>query len=120
LPTMDHSVMLQDQLQCDLVIAPLEVGNPFCEAKSELKFFEASLARRPVIASRTRTFSEATLGGQLALLADTPDEWLEAFRTVSRNRKQVRIVADRAHGYVIDNYGAEAVGRDAVLAYSDA
>jgi hypothetical protein len=37
---------------CDLILAPLEFGNPFGEAKSELKFFEAALVGVPTIARR--------------------------------------------------------------------
>jgi glycosyltransferase involved in cell wall biosynthesis len=116
---MAHSDMLEDQLHCDVVIAPLEVGNPFCEAKSELKFFEASLVRRPVIVSRTGTFRTATLDGELAQLADKPNEWLDAFQAASRNQIRFRGLADRAHDYVVENYCPAAAGRDAVLAYSD-
>lgn len=116
---MSHSNMLEDQLHCDLIIAPLEVGNPFCEAKSELKFFEASLARRPVIASPTQTFRAATLNGELAQLADTPGEWLEAFRAGARRSHWLRDVAARAHEYVVENYSRAAAGADAVVAYSD-
>ena len=32
--------------ECDINLAPLELGNPFCEGKSELKFFEAALVKR--------------------------------------------------------------------------
>jgi hypothetical protein len=31
----------------DINIAPLEIGDPFCEAKSELKFFEAGIVGGP-------------------------------------------------------------------------
>ena len=79
---MPHDVMIRDHLICDLVIAPLEVGNPFCEAKSELKFFEASLAKCPVIASATQTFIEATENGRLANVAATTEEWYQAFTSV--------------------------------------
>ena len=116
---MSHSDMLEDQTRCDIIIAPLEVGNPFCEAKSELKFFEASLARCPVIASPTETFRVATLDGGLALLADTPEQWLEAFRTGIREILRLRDLAARAHDYVVESYSPVVAGADAVLAYSD-
>lgn len=116
---MNHSDMLEDQLRCDIIIAPLEVGNPFCEAKSELKFFEASLARRPVIASPTQTFRAATLDGELAQLADVQEEWLAAFRTSIGKTDRVRDLAARAHAHVVENYSPSAAAADAVRVYSD-
>jgi glycosyltransferase involved in cell wall biosynthesis len=116
---MPHSKMLEDQLECDVIIAPLEVGNPFCEAKSELKFFEASLVRRPVIASPTETLRKATRDGTFALLADQPSEWLAAFRRCIEDAEQLAAVADRAHDYVVNEYSPSAAGADAIEAYGD-
>ncbi len=47
----------------DINIAPLEIGNRYCEAKSELKFFEAALVRVPTIASPTQPFADALRPG---------------------------------------------------------
>lgn len=119
-PPMSHSRMLHDQLHCDVIVAPLEVGNPFCEAKSELKFFEASLARRPVIASPTETFRRATLNGELAQLADSSGEWLEAFRSAFSEASRYAAVARIARQYALEQYSTDAAANDVVLAYSDA
>ena len=62
----------------DINLAPLEVGNPFCESKSELKFFEAALAGVPTICSPTRCYEAAVRNGQTGILAETEDEWYEA------------------------------------------
>ena len=59
----------------DINLAPVEVGNPFAEAKSELKYFEAALAGVPTIASPTGPFRRAIRHGRTGLLADTPDPW---------------------------------------------
>jgi glycosyltransferase involved in cell wall biosynthesis len=99
--------MIRDQLSCDLIIAPLEVGNPFCEAKSELKFFEAALAGCPVIASATRTFSEASEDGSLAELATTSEQWLQAFRNIYRNYPAALERAQRARQVVREKYSQE-------------
>jgi len=85
---MPHAAMLRDQSSCDLIIAPLQVANPFCEAKSELKFFEAALVGCPVIASATRTFREATEDGVFAHLAATPQEWFDAFEKLYNDYDQ--------------------------------
>jgi hypothetical protein len=116
---LPHSEMLEDQLECDVIIAPLEVGNPFCEAKSELKFFEASLAARAVIASPTLTFCEATQNGRYAQLASTSEEWLQAFHRVFRDVDRISETVGHAHQYVMDEYSPAAAGLDAARAYSD-
>jgi GT2 family glycosyltransferase/glycosyltransferase involved in cell wall biosynthesis len=56
-------------------IAPLESDNPFCEAKSELKFFEAALAGVPTVASPSGPFIRAIDEGVTGFLARTEDEW---------------------------------------------
>lgn len=112
-----HSAMLRDQIHCDLIIAPLQVGNPFCEAKSELKFFEASLAGIPIIASRTETFRQATMNGEYARLADTSEEWLQAFRDAIEGVDQLITEGKRAHDYAIEEYSTAAAGRESVEAY---
>jgi glycosyltransferase involved in cell wall biosynthesis/GT2 family glycosyltransferase len=56
-------------------IAPLEADNPFCEAKSELKYFEAALAGVPTIASPAGPFRRAIIQGVTGFLATTTEEW---------------------------------------------
>ncbi len=59
----------------DVNLAPLEMGNPFCEAKSELKYFEAALVDVPTIASATGPFSRAIAHGRTGLLAADESGW---------------------------------------------
>lgn len=114
---MPHDAMLRDQLVCDVILAPLETGNPFCEAKSELKFFEAALTRCPVIASPTAPFREATHNGELAQLAQTSEEWLRSFRRVHRNYATSCRQADRAFASVCAEFSQAAAAREAIAAY---
>jgi glycosyltransferase involved in cell wall biosynthesis len=62
----------------DINLAPLETDNRFCEAKSELKYFEAALVDVCTIASPTGPMQRAIREGETGLLARTPDEWFEA------------------------------------------
>jgi glycosyltransferase involved in cell wall biosynthesis len=61
----------------DINLAPLEHGNPFCEAKSELKFFEAALADVCTIASPTGPFRRAIRQDVTGFLATDEAEWYE-------------------------------------------
>ena len=61
----------------DINIAPLEIGNPFCEAKSELKFFEAGIVGVPTVASATAPYREAIVDGVDGFVADGTAAWTE-------------------------------------------
>lgn len=63
--------------EADINIVPLEMENPFCEAKSELKFFEAGIVETPTVAVANRTFSEAIDDGVDGFLAKDELEWKE-------------------------------------------
>ena len=59
---------LPDELaRFDINIAPLETGNPFCEAKSELKYFEAALAGVCTVASPTDPMRGAIRNGETGI-----------------------------------------------------
>lgn len=116
---MPHDAMMRDQLCCDLIIAPLETDNPYCEAKSELKFFEAALAKCPVIASATRTFVEALNDGKYGALARTTDEWLAAFRDIYQHYDAALLRASHAFDHVRATYSQAYVGQEAKKIYED-
>jgi glycosyltransferase involved in cell wall biosynthesis/GT2 family glycosyltransferase len=92
-------------------IAPLEPRNPFCEAKSELKFFEAALAGVPTVASPTGPFARAILQGQTGFLAETEDEWYEALRTLLKDDALRKIIARDAYHVCLAKFGPEARAR---------
>lgn len=114
---MPHDVMIKDQFSCDIILAPLEVGNPFCEAKSELKFFEASLAQAPVIASATRTFSEACEYGRLADLAVTTEDWHAHLTSIYQNYSVALSRARSAYDFVRYKYSQRYAANEALDSY---
>lgn len=59
----------------DINIIPLEKGNPFCEAKSELKFFEAGILGVPTVAVDNQTYRETIDDGVDGFLAGDEEEW---------------------------------------------
>ncbi len=89
-------------------IAPLEVGNPFCEAKSELKFFEAALAGVPTVASPTGPFRRAIDHGTNGLLADAEDEWFAALVRLVENPAERTRLAQGAYHTSLARFGPEA------------
>jgi glycosyltransferase involved in cell wall biosynthesis/SAM-dependent methyltransferase len=91
----------------DINLSPLEVGNPFCEAKSELKFFEAALAGVPTIASPTGPFRRAIRHGETGFLAATPSEWCHALKRLVTDPILRRRVSAAARRDVLWSYGPE-------------
>ncbi|MBB2156179.1 glycosyltransferase [Gluconacetobacter diazotrophicus] len=99
---------LPDELaRLDISIAPLEDGNPFCEAKSELKFFEAALAGACTVASPTAPFRAAIRPGETGLLAEGAAEWESALlRLVDDPALRRRMARDALHT-VLWEYGPQ-------------
>ncbi|MEK9173784.1 MAG: glycosyltransferase, partial [Patescibacteria group bacterium] len=77
----------------DINVAPLELGNPFCEAKSELKFFEAGLLGVPTVAVANETYKGAINDGVDGFVAASEEEWYEKLKMLIMDpemRKRVR------------------------------
>ena len=64
--------------QVDVNLAPLAPGSRFNESKSAIKWLESALVETPTVASPTEPFRAATTTGVTAMLAATPEEWVEA------------------------------------------
>lgn len=77
LPFVPRRELFGNIASLDINLAPLEIGNPFCESKSELKFFEAGIVGVPTVAAATQTFLEAITDGVDGFVATTTDEWVE-------------------------------------------
>lgn len=65
----------QELARFDISIAPLEAENVFCNAKSELKFFEAALANVCSVVSPTGPLSRCIQHGVTGFLASNTEEW---------------------------------------------
>ncbi len=91
----------------DINVAPVEVGNRYCEAKSELKFFEAALAGVPTIASPTTPFAGAIRHAETGLLASSDKDWYRCIAELLGDRDLRRRVADQAYRDVLWLYGPE-------------
>jgi glycosyltransferase involved in cell wall biosynthesis len=91
----------------DISIAPLQLPNPFCEAKSELKHFESALVEVPLIASPTAVFANAIDPGRTGLLAADAAEWEAALlRLIDDADLRARIGA-AAYRSVLWEYGPD-------------
>ena len=98
----------------DINLAPLEIDNPFCQAKSEIKYVEAGLVRIPTIASRTDAYSYAIQHGINGLLASTHQEWLDCLEQLVENVKLRQAMGGRAYQDVQACYQPIVRGRELI------
>jgi len=91
----------------DVNLAPLQVGNPFCEAKSELKYFEGALAGVCTVASPTGPYARAIRDGVTGYLAATPAQWEEGLTALLADPALRRRMAQAALNEVLWTYSPE-------------
>lgn len=91
-PLVPHHELQNELARFDINIAPLEVGNPYCEAKSELKFFDAAFLEVPTVASATAPFRAAIRHGESGFVAETGEQWIESItRLLDDRRLRIRV-----------------------------
>ncbi len=89
---------------CDINVAPLEKENPFCNAKSELKYFEAGILRVPTVASATDAFRHAITDGENGFLAEEAEGWKRSLEKLIESRELRESVGSRARADVLNRY----------------
>jgi GT2 family glycosyltransferase/glycosyltransferase involved in cell wall biosynthesis len=89
----------------DVNLAPVEAGKAFCDAQSELKFFEAALVDVPTIASATGPLRRTIRHGVTGFLADSSEDWYSALLPLTDDPDLRHRVARAAHRTVLWRYG---------------
>jgi glycosyltransferase involved in cell wall biosynthesis len=104
-PLVPHEDLPLELARLDINLAPLELGNPYCEAKSELKYFDAAMLEIPTVASPTDAYAAAIRPGHNGYLATSTEEWRGCIEHQIDHRalririgKQARVEALRRFG----------------------
>ena len=93
--------------QCSVVLAPLEIGNEFCESKSELKFFDAALVSVPTIASGTQVFKDCINVGENGYLAQSQMEWYLALKDLYLSPVLCETIGNNARKTIKNKFSSE-------------
>lgn len=102
-PYVDRAKYFRNISRVDINIAPLEM-NPYCEAKSELKFFEPGIFGIPTVAVKNQTFSEAIEDGTNGFLASSESEWEEKLSRLIENENLRKTFGEAAKQKTYENY----------------
>jgi glycosyltransferase involved in cell wall biosynthesis len=118
LPYMDYRKLLRTCNRLYAVIVPLEYTSAFCNAKSELKYFEQALVGVPVIASPTAPYRACITHGVNGMLAKDAEEWEKALSRLIEDADFRDTLAKNAKEHIADIYGPKAIGAQANAVYS--
>lgn len=107
MPFVSRDKYYKNIYEADINLAPLEIGNQFCESKSEIKFIEAGILKIPTVAVRNRTYIEAIADGEDGFLADNPNEWVQKIGRLVENKKLRRDMGEKARIKVLEKYSVK-------------
>ena len=107
MPWRDLPAALAD---LDINLAPLVVGDAFCEAKSALKWFEAAAVGVPTVASTTAVFGGAIRDGLDGFLAAAPEAWRAALLALAADPSRREAVGRAARVAVLDAHLTDVRG----------
>lgn len=88
----------------DIVLSPLEMGNSFCESKSELKFSESGVLKVPTVAVANQTFREAISDGVDGFLAGTTEVWVEKLSKLIESPELRKAMGEKARKKALQKY----------------
>ena len=106
-PWVEHVHLARELARFDVNMVPLEAGNPFCDAKSPLKYFEAAIAGAPTVATANPVYEDAIRHGETGLLARSEEEWAEALARLARDPRERARLAARAREDALARFHAD-------------
>ena len=112
---VDHEELQEAISNYDLNIAPLVVGDPFCEGKSPLKYFESALCDMPTIASNTSSYQAVIKNGDNGLLATTKEDWYNCFEELILSKSRRDEVGKNAFNHVITSLGVYNIKKETLI-----
>ncbi len=100
-PHVPFARLPEEVTRFDINLAPLEVGNPFCEAKSPIRCTTAATVAVPTVASPTAPLRDALIDGETGFLAADTAEWVRAFDRLLDDPPLRRRMGEAAHAFLI-------------------
>lgn len=104
LPRVSRAKYYENLYKSDINLYPLEPDNPFCEAKSEIRFIETGILKIPTVAVRNQTFSEAITEGSDGFLASDTNEWVEKISQLIERPELRKSMGEKAREKVLRDY----------------
>lgn len=117
LPYVTRDKHLGNVASVDINIAPLEIENPFCQSKSELKFFEAGIVKVPTVAAATDPFKRAIDDGIDGFVANGTREWMEKLERLIVDNELRKSMGEKAREKALKFYSTSSAKNDEYYEY---
>jgi glycosyltransferase involved in cell wall biosynthesis len=104
LPFVPRDEYYENIWKVDINLAPLEINDPYCDSKSEIKFTETGILKIPTVAVRNQTFLEAMEDGANGFLADNTAEWVEKIGRLVEDKNLRQLMGKKAREKVLRDY----------------
>lgn len=114
-PLTDWPRWFELESQMDIALAPLEMGNIFCRAKSEIKFVEAGAVGVPIVGSDMDPYRDSITPGKDGLLAASEKDWIEALSSLIENPERRTEMSAHARETILQRYSPQARAADLAL-----
>jgi len=102
----------------DINLAPLEAGNPFCEAKSPIRVMTAALVGVPSVVAATEPLAAAVIDGATGSIARSVGEWEPLIESLLDDPVRRATLGEAARIDVIARCGPDAIADRADAVYA--
>jgi len=117
-PPVPREQLFAELAGCDVNLCPLELGNPFCESKSAVRWLAAAAVGLPSIVSPTAPLRAAVIDGLTGLVAVTEADWEAALDRLLDQPDLARRMGEAARIDALDRFGFDSWAPQAVAVYS--
>ena len=110
IPFCSYEEYLGYLAECDINLAPLE-NYIFNEAKSNIKFIEASVVKIPSLCSPRSAFTSAIQQGENGFLCAQESDWLHALTLLVTNGHLRTKIGSAAYTSILEHYAPEHIAQ---------
>lgn len=107
-PLVPFKELYKEYCDIDINLAPLELNNPYCESKSELKYYFAALSGIPTVATPTGSFKYCIEDGINGFLAKDSIEWEKKIDALVNNQKLYKKISNNCRNHSRNEYSPKS------------
>ena len=104
-PAVPLAALHGELARFDVNLAPLEAGNPFCEAKSAIRCTAAALVGCPSVVAATAALADAVVEGETGYVARDGEAWMAAVENLLDDAGRRAAMGEAARSDVLARYG---------------